>query len=56
MMHGKLQNNKVLKRLFFKLLPVQIVLFGMGSINSIIDGTIAGFGDNDHRGDQFDNP
>ena len=42
MMHGKLQNNKVLKRLFFKLLPVQIVLFGMGSINSIIDGTIAG--------------
>lgn len=40
--YRKSSDNKVLKRLFFKLLPVQIVLIGMGSINSIIDGTIAG--------------
>lgn len=35
-------DNVVIKKLFFKLLPVQIMLIGMGSINSIIDGTIAG--------------
>ena len=35
-------DNKVLERLFFKLLPVQIILIGMGSINAIIDGIIAG--------------
>lgn len=34
--------TKVVERLFFKLLPVQIILIAMGSINSIIDGTIAG--------------
>ncbi len=35
-------DNKVLERLFFKLLAVQIMLSAMGSINSIIDGTVAG--------------
>ena len=40
--YSKGSDNKVLEKLFFKLLPVQIVLIGMGSINSIIDGTIAG--------------
>ena len=35
-------DNQVLEGLFFKLLPVQIVLIGMGSINAIIDGIIAG--------------
>ena len=40
--YSKGADNKVLEKLFFKLLPVQIVLIGMGSINSIIDGTIAG--------------
>ena len=34
--------TKVVERLFFKLLPVQIILIAMGSINSIINGTIAG--------------
>ncbi|MCR5156516.1 MAG: ATP-binding protein [Butyrivibrio sp.] len=34
--------NQVLERLFFKLLPVQIMIFGMNSINSIVDGVIAG--------------
>ncbi|WP_022767427.1 MATE family efflux transporter [Butyrivibrio sp. NC2007] len=34
--------NQVLEKLFFKLLPVQILIFGMNSINSIVDGTIAG--------------
>ncbi len=32
----------MLLRLFFNLLPVQILIVAMGSINSIIDGTIAG--------------
>lgn len=30
------------KRLFFKLLPVQILILAMGSINSIVDGAVAG--------------
>ena len=30
------------KRLFFKLLPVQILIIAMGSINSIVDGAVAG--------------
>ena len=34
--------NQVLEKLFFKLLPVQILIFGMNSINSIVDGVIAG--------------
>ncbi len=34
--------NPMLERLFFKLLPVQILIFGMNSINSIVDGVIAG--------------
>lgn len=34
--------NQVLEKLFFKLLPVQIMIFGMNSLNSIVDGTIAG--------------
>ena len=34
--------NQVLERLFFKLLPVQIMIFAMNSVNSIVDGTIAG--------------
>ena len=34
--------NPMLERLFFKLLPVQILIFGMNSINSIVDGIIAG--------------
>ena len=31
----------MLKRLFFKLLPVQVALVAMGSVNSIVDGIIA---------------
>ena len=34
--------NDVLTRLFFKLLPVQIMIVAMGAINSIVDGTVAG--------------
>lgn len=30
------------KRLFYKLLPVQILIIAMGSINSIVDGAVAG--------------
>ncbi|MBR2282091.1 MAG: ATP-binding protein [Spirochaetales bacterium] len=32
----------MLKRLFFKLLPIQVLIIAMGSINSIVDGAIAG--------------
>ncbi|MBQ7186667.1 MAG: ATP-binding protein [Ruminococcus sp.] len=32
----------IITRLFFRLLPVQIILVAVGSINSIIDGAIAG--------------
>lgn len=32
----------IIQKLFFKLLPVQILIIAMGSINSIVDGVIAG--------------
>ena len=35
-------DNKMLSRLFFSLLQVQILVFAMGSINSIVDGAMAG--------------
>ncbi len=38
----KSADNKMLSRLFFSMLPVQILIFAMGSINSIVDGAIAG--------------
>ncbi len=36
------KENDLISRLFFKMLPVQILIFAMGSVNSIVDGTIAG--------------
>ncbi|WP_026511647.1 MATE family efflux transporter [Butyrivibrio sp. LC3010] len=37
------QSNKVmLEKLFFKMLPVQILIFAMGAVNTIVDGAIAG--------------
>ncbi|MCR5221370.1 MAG: ATP-binding protein [Lachnospiraceae bacterium] len=35
-------SDKLLSGLFFSLLPVQILIFAMGSINSIVDGVMAG--------------
>ena len=35
-------SDKLLSRLFFSILPVQILIFAMGSINTIVDGTMAG--------------
>lgn len=35
-------SDKLLSRLFFSMLPVQILIFAMGSINTIVAGTIAG--------------
>ena len=35
-------DTKIITKLFFRLLPVQIILVAIGSINSIIDGAIAG--------------
>ena len=37
----KQPDHAMLSRLFFKLLPVQIAIVAMGSINSIVDGVIA---------------
>ena len=34
--------NSMSSRIFFKLLPVQMMIIAMGSINSIIDGIVAG--------------
>ena len=34
--------SKIIDRLFFRLLPVQILLVAVSSINSIIDGAVAG--------------
>jgi Na+-driven multidrug efflux pump/anti-sigma regulatory factor (Ser/Thr protein kinase) len=38
----KTLGNEMISRLFFSMLPVQILIFAMGSINSIVDGAIAG--------------
>ena len=37
-----MKNNEMLERLFFKLLPVQILIVAMGSVNLIVDGAVAG--------------
>lgn len=34
--------DKLLTRLFFSMLPVQVMIFAMGSINTIVDGAMAG--------------
>ena len=36
------KNKDILTTLFFKLLPVQILIVAMGAINSIVDGAVAG--------------
>ena len=36
------RSNTMLSRLFFRLLPIQILLVAMGAINSIVDGAVAG--------------
>lgn len=42
-MSGKSKTpGDLLSRLFFSMLPVQILIFAMGSINSIVDGAMAG--------------
>lgn len=35
------KNSDMITRLFFSLLPVQILLVAIGSINSVIDGVMA---------------
>ena len=37
-----MNNSSMTSKLFFKLLPVQILIVAMGSINSMIDGVVAG--------------
>ncbi|MBR3796405.1 MAG: ATP-binding protein [Clostridia bacterium] len=41
-MRGKTGDSKMLSKLFFRLLPIQVLLVAMGAINSIIDGAVAG--------------
>ena len=36
------KQKDIIKKLFFKLLPVQVAILAMGSINTIIDGAVAG--------------
>ena len=38
----KNNSDKLLSRLFFGMLPVQILIFAMGAINTIVDGAMAG--------------
>ena len=38
----KTTDNKMIGKLFFSMLPVQILIFAMGSVNSIVDGVMAG--------------
>lgn len=43
MFTGKAKDqDKLISRLFFKMLPVQILIFAMGFINTIVDGAMAG--------------
>ncbi len=35
-------DNRLIRKLFMKLLPVQVMIYVMGSVNSIVDGVIAG--------------
>ena len=35
-------DSKIISKLFFRLLPVQIIFVAIGSVNSIIDGAVAG--------------
>ena len=35
-------NNDLISKLFFSLLPVQVLIFAMGFINTIVDGVMAG--------------
>lgn len=41
-MSRKADGGAMLSKLFFRLLPIQILLVAMGAINSIVDGAIAG--------------
>ena len=34
--------NRLIGNIFFRMLPVQILIYAMGSINSLVDGAIAG--------------
>ena len=35
-------NSLIIRRVFFRLLPAQILLIAIGSLNSVVDGTVAG--------------
>ena len=39
---SKRDNNRIIEKLFFKMLPVQSLIFAVASLNTLIDGSIAG--------------
>lgn len=41
-MRNRTSGNKMIGKLFFNMLPVQILIFAIGSVNSIVDGAMAG--------------
>ena len=41
-MKRDVQQNAIVSQLFFRLLPIQALIVAMGSVNSIVDGVIAG--------------
>ncbi|MCR5591298.1 MAG: ATP-binding protein [Lachnospiraceae bacterium] len=41
-MKKRVADNNMIGRLFFGMLPVQILIFAMGGVNSIVDGAMAG--------------
>ncbi len=41
-MNETMKKSDMLNRLFYKLLPVQILIVAMGAVNSIVDGVVAG--------------
>ena len=38
----KSSNTQIIEKLFFKMLPVQSLIFAVSSVNVIVDGAIAG--------------
>ena len=41
-MNQKRESNHIINKLFFRLLPIQVLIVAMGSINTLVDGAIAG--------------
>ena len=40
--HSSKFSSSMIEKLFFRMLPVQILILAMGAVNSIVDGAMAG--------------